>query len=45
MEVDFENNLLFTGGRDGTIFRTKLERDAPSQEQDLYEKIFESGQK
>ena len=45
MEVNFENNLLFTGGKDGTIFRTNLERDAPSQEITAYEKIYESGSK
>lgn len=47
MEMNFDNELLFTGGRDGTIFRSTLsdaEQLSPSggepDAQQIYEKIY-----
>ena len=36
--MNFDNDLLFTGGRDGTIFRTTMS-EQPSEQP--YEKVLE----
>ena len=48
MEMNFENDLLFTGGKDGSIFRTSLSEidEIPStpeteNQQQIYDKIFQ----
>ncbi len=41
--MNFDDDLLFTGGKDGTIFRTDLSGANEDGSQDQFEKIFEVG--
>lgn len=43
MNMNFDDELLFTGGRDGSIFRTNLSGDADLSEQ--YYKILDGDNK
>jgi hypothetical protein len=39
MEVNFEQDFMFTGGRDGSIFRTDLSSDVQADD-DCQQQIF-----